>query len=1095
MDAKKGLLLLAGLVGDAAAGLAGALAGGLAFAAAAVVQALGHVAGVESLDVLHKTVTPFIIGFLYCTRRAGGLSSQRQAHGQRVGGFGADMVRRFDVRAPGVDAAHAAHGRVQAQVGVRRGGQVLAVVGGFQLRRRVGQRRKRERRPGHGQLQRRGAPAAGGAVLQAHGVGVHVAAAVLRDQVRRDVRRFAVRAEHAAFVPVGVGFARKAGPADTAQRRGRREPHAKAGQLRQAGRAVVFGRQRQRATRRDGIPQHGERAGHGRGLEPAGHGHGARAFALHRHAGAWGLAVGRQPGRAAHREAAGFVVFGGCAPENGPRRAVQPFGPVGPQADRPAVDVGEQHAKALPVHAQRAVPVHELQVGRGGFGGVARGVFGRDVLRAGRRGRGVGGVVRGAGRRGRMPVAHLLHGGLFRAVRKDDAVGGKVIIRLPLAKIAAVAKGPAAQRVGAPQRLVHIIPDKAALILREFFAQADVALHAAEGVAHVVHVLAQDERLFRPAFEIGADVLGFGVHAALDVGRGLPCGVAAEQPRRRHALIVHQAAGVVFPEKAAHGQDVFARKALVAAAPQQHRRVVFVALEHRARAVQHAGPPFGAATGQVVGQRVAAAVLPAAVGLQVGLVDHIHAVFVAQVVPRRLVGVVAGAHGVDVVAAEGLHRFDHVGHADGAAVLGVPLVPVDAVEKDPAAVQAHDAVDHLKAAETGAVGHRLDGAAVRAAQRQRHGVQRRVLVAPGAHAGQRDGRGLPHHAALFPARRGQGERRFVQNRAAGRGHAAIDGAGFGAGGVRAGGLEPRGQRAGGVVRRQAGAQPQVFDVRARLCIEEHRAEDAGKAEEVLVLQPGGGGSLVHLDAQAVAGFVHKGGQVKVGRGEGILAVADELPVAPAVKRGLDALERDAHPPAAQRGREVELGHIAADGAILPGDPGRGQLLQGVPRVEGVDVLQLAVALRFDVAGHGDGTERRKVGVRRVKPGRARGGAGAPGKAPAAVKRLDRLLPVHIKAVVRVGGQAVDREDGRVFQPGERGGGNVRHKGASFFRGVYFGNAGGPAAAPRAFVCPYCKAFGARRQQGNGAFFKNFPALLFCFFFFARAACQARRRLL
>ena len=60
MDAKKGLLLLAGLVGDAAAGLAGALAGGLAFAAAAVVQALGHIAGVESLDVLHKTVTPFI---------------------------------------------------------------------------------------------------------------------------------------------------------------------------------------------------------------------------------------------------------------------------------------------------------------------------------------------------------------------------------------------------------------------------------------------------------------------------------------------------------------------------------------------------------------------------------------------------------------------------------------------------------------------------------------------------------------------------------------------------------------------------------------------------------------------------------------------------------------------------------------------------------------------------------------------------------------------------------------------------------------------------------------------------------------------------
>lgn len=50
--------LLAGLVGNAAAGLAGALAGGLAFTAAAVLQALRHVAGLQGLNVLHITVTP-----------------------------------------------------------------------------------------------------------------------------------------------------------------------------------------------------------------------------------------------------------------------------------------------------------------------------------------------------------------------------------------------------------------------------------------------------------------------------------------------------------------------------------------------------------------------------------------------------------------------------------------------------------------------------------------------------------------------------------------------------------------------------------------------------------------------------------------------------------------------------------------------------------------------------------------------------------------------------------------------------------------------------------------------------------------------------
>ena len=58
---KRDRLLLAGLIGNTAGGLAGALAGGLALAAATVQQALSHIACFESLDVLHKTVTPLYI--------------------------------------------------------------------------------------------------------------------------------------------------------------------------------------------------------------------------------------------------------------------------------------------------------------------------------------------------------------------------------------------------------------------------------------------------------------------------------------------------------------------------------------------------------------------------------------------------------------------------------------------------------------------------------------------------------------------------------------------------------------------------------------------------------------------------------------------------------------------------------------------------------------------------------------------------------------------------------------------------------------------------------------------------------------------------
>ena len=49
------LLAFALLVGNAAAGLAGGLAGRLAFAASAVLRAFTKIAGIQSLDMLHRS--------------------------------------------------------------------------------------------------------------------------------------------------------------------------------------------------------------------------------------------------------------------------------------------------------------------------------------------------------------------------------------------------------------------------------------------------------------------------------------------------------------------------------------------------------------------------------------------------------------------------------------------------------------------------------------------------------------------------------------------------------------------------------------------------------------------------------------------------------------------------------------------------------------------------------------------------------------------------------------------------------------------------------------------------------------------------------
>ena len=53
-----GFLLLAGLIGNTAAGLAGRLAGSLALAAAAVLGALAKVTSLDSIDVLHDECPP-----------------------------------------------------------------------------------------------------------------------------------------------------------------------------------------------------------------------------------------------------------------------------------------------------------------------------------------------------------------------------------------------------------------------------------------------------------------------------------------------------------------------------------------------------------------------------------------------------------------------------------------------------------------------------------------------------------------------------------------------------------------------------------------------------------------------------------------------------------------------------------------------------------------------------------------------------------------------------------------------------------------------------------------------------------------------------
>jgi hypothetical protein len=80
------------------------------------------------------------------------------------------------------------------------------------------------------------------------------------------------------------------------------------------------------------------------------------------------------------------------------------------------------------------------------------------------------------------------------------------------------------------------------------------------------------------------------------------------------------------------------------------------------------------------------------VAFQVGLIDHVQAVPVAQVEEVRVRRVMAGANGVDVVLLHQEHVAEHVLAGHGAPVVRVVLVAVHAPQFDRLAVDEHPPV-------------------------------------------------------------------------------------------------------------------------------------------------------------------------------------------------------------------------------------------------------------------------------------------------------------------------------------------------------------------------------------------------------------------
>ena len=291
-------------------------------------------------------------------------------------------------------------------------------------------------------------------------------------------------------------------------------------------------------------------------------------------------------------------------------------------------------------------------------------------------------------RDGPIHPRHLGHCRMRFEVGRHQTVGHEVPIVRRLTELPAIREAHCAVGQSLTQPVILPLPDEPALEARRGGDDRPVVGQRAVRVAHRVAVLAQDERTGAPArLAVGTNGVDGRVHRADEIGGGEstvdPAGV------EHGALVVQRAAGVVLADPAGERVVVGAVTALVAEAPHDDGRVVAVAAHH-ARTTGHPG-------GQVALVVTQAGVV--GVALEVGLVDDVHTQLVAQVVERRVVGVVRGAHRGDVVPPH-LHQVGaHVVDRDRLAAIGMVIVAVHAEDPDRPAIHQQLAVAHLDVPE------------------------------------------------------------------------------------------------------------------------------------------------------------------------------------------------------------------------------------------------------------------------------------------------------------------------------------------------------------------------------------------------------------
>ena len=597
-----------------------------------------------------------------------------------------------------------------------------------------------------------------------------------------------------------------------------------------------------------------------------------------------------------------------------------------------------------------------------------------------------------------VEVGHLRHVRVGSAVGADETVVVEVVVAgVEAVEVATVSVDGHAAFAFPADALIDEVPDKAALILGILADEVPVLLEAAHGVAHGVGVLALDEGLgLRVIAAVLLAVVGSGVHGAVDVGLAVVAG----------AFVLYGPTGVLGLDPVVSSFEVRPVAGLVAQAPEDDARVVEVAFYVALVA-------FEMSFQEIVAARQGGVAVTHAVALKVGFGDDVKPVAVAELVPIGVVGVVASAHGVEVVRFHDLDVLFHALARYDITAVGVHLVAVSAFEEYGLAVDEYLGILEFNFAETHFDGDDFEGA---------------VAVPEGGSEGVEVGRlGTPFVWSLH-LKGGLGSAGGFECM---RSHRAPFGVGkdeVDEGAARR--REAHVEAPVAVLGVEVGRGAQVGDVLLAAGIEIAVTAYAAEAEKVLVLEVGAVRPAEHLEGDDVClAGLKVGREVELGLELAVLAVAHVAAVDPQVHVRRDGAEVGDDLAPLPRGGHGDGAAVRADVIFRHGHVGRVVAELLAPGIAHVDVDGVAVAVELPHAGHGDGVPAPVVEVRAPEVGGPGVGMAHPEEFPHAVERHEvfgLLLDAargHIGRLVgeeaRVHRRAVDGVHPGVVPLGER----------------------------------------------------------------------------